>query len=243
MRVASIAATFAAMLQYCGVSPAAADMLEDAPDDPTILFFSGGDLWREGGFIHGGVLWSPAGLEQEGFTLKLAFGSGIYRYRSGALGDVEVIGRQLSSSLMPGWRFKRAGVEVSVFAGVDAQELRLWPDDPSNELRGTHFGMRAGFDFWYEPSRTTMLAVDASVSTIGTSYSVHGAYGWRAFDRLYIGPEAAALACQDYRQFRFGVHATALKTEKFELSAAIGHAEDSSHRSSVYGRLGFVTRR
>ena len=32
------------------------------------LLFSGLDLWRNGGFLHGGMLWSPAGLGQEGFT-------------------------------------------------------------------------------------------------------------------------------------------------------------------------------
>src|SRR5438270_11372472 len=37
------------------------------------LLFGGLDLWRNGGFLHGGVLWSPAGLGQ-GFTLKLLFG-------------------------------------------------------------------------------------------------------------------------------------------------------------------------
>src|SRR4051794_32033978 len=36
-----------------------------------VLMFSGYDLWRSGSFAHGGILWSPDGLAQEGFTLKL----------------------------------------------------------------------------------------------------------------------------------------------------------------------------
>ncbi len=244
MRAVSIAAAFlAAVALYCRVDPAAADMLEDAAEEPVFLYFSGIDLWREGGFLHGGVLWSPGGLEQEGFTLKLIFGSGAYRYQSSALGNAGVIGRQFSGAVMPGWRFKRPGLEVTVFAGLDAQDHWLLPDDPSNGLRGSHAGLRSGFDLWYEPTRATMLAADASISTIGTSYTVHGAYGWRLFDRAYVGPEALALASGDYRQYRFGLHMTALKTEKFEISAAVGSARDSSRRSGAYGRLSLVTRR
>ncbi|MEX0841594.1 MAG: cellulose biosynthesis protein BcsS, partial [Xanthobacteraceae bacterium] len=226
-----------------GVCPVAADMLEDAPEEPTFLYFSGVDLWREGGFLHGGVLWSPDGLDQDGFTLKFIFGSGAYRYLSGALGDAEVVGHQLSGSAMPGWRFKRPGFEMTVFAGLDAQDHRLSPDDPSSDLRGSHVGLRSGFDLWYEPNRTTMLAADASVSTIGTSYNAHAAYGWRLFNRVYVGPEAAAFASDDYRQYRFGLHATAFKTGTIELSAGAGYARDSSHRSGAYGRLSLVTRR
>lgn len=244
MRVASVAAVFlAAVAQHCAVGPVAADMLEDAPEEPTFLFFSGGDLWREGGFLHGGFLWSPGGLEQEGFTLKLAFGSGAYRYRSGALADAEVIGRQFSVSLMPGWRVKRQNFEITVFAGLDAQDHWFSPDDPSNALRGTRAGLRSGFDLWYEPTRATMLSINASVSTLGTSYTAYGAFGWRAFDRIYVGPEAAAFASEDYRQFRFGLHLTAFRTETFELSAAAGHAQDSSDRNGAYGRVGLVRRR
>ena len=241
--VVGLAAIVMAAAQCVCIRVAAADWLEDAPPDPTLLFFSGGDLWREGGFVHGGVLWSPGSLEEEGFTLKFIFGSGTYRYRSGALGNTEVIGRQLSASLMLGWRFKRPALELTLFAGLDAQDTWLSPDDPSNEARGTQLGLRTAFDFWYEPTRTTMLALNGSVSTIGGSYTASAAYGWRFFDRVYVGPEAAALVSGDYRQFRFGAHATAFKTEKVELSAAVGHAQDSSDRSGTYGRIGLVTRR
>lgn len=244
MRVASIAAAFvAAAALFCKIDPAAADMLEDAPAEPTLLYFSGLDLWRQGGFLHGGLLWSPRGLEQEGFTLKFMVGSGAYRYLSGALNNTEVIGNQFSGSVMPGWRFKRAGFEVTTFAGPDFQDHRLSPDDPTNKIRGSHAGLRSGFDLWHEPTRTTMMALDASVSSIGGSYTAHGALGWRAFDRVYLGPEAAAQASDNYRQYRFGFHMTGLKTEKFEITAALGSARDSSRHQGVYGRLSLVARR
>ena len=35
---------------------------------PSYLFFSGTDLWRFGAFLYGGTLWSPNGLDANGFT-------------------------------------------------------------------------------------------------------------------------------------------------------------------------------
>jgi hypothetical protein len=32
------------------------------------FLFAGTDLWRDGAFVHGGLLWSPAGLDADGFT-------------------------------------------------------------------------------------------------------------------------------------------------------------------------------
>ncbi len=242
--VGGVTAVIVMAAAQCGwVDLAAADTIQDGRDSPSFLFFSGTSLWREGGFLHGGLLWSPAGLDHEGFTLKLLLSGGSYRYRSGALGDVEVTGRQLSGFVTPGWRFKRDGFEVTVFAGLDAQNHRLSPDDPSSRLRGGMVGLRSGFDLWYEPTPTTMLAADASVSTIGTSYSARGAFGWRFLDRLYFGPEAQVFVCGDYRQYRVGVHATAFKTGAFEWSAAIGGASDSDRRSGAYGRIELLARR
>ena len=75
-----------------------------------LLYFSGSDVWPHWAFAHTGVLWSPSGLSNEGFT-------GAYGYRAGALNDTNILGRQSSITAMPGWRFKRANYEVTVFAG------------------------------------------------------------------------------------------------------------------------------
>lgn len=211
--------------------------------EPHLLIFSGSDLWRHWAFAHGGILWSPAGLYNEGFTLKLLLNGGAYRYRSGALGDINVIGRQLAVAVQPGWRFKRAGFEVTVFAGLDLQNFRFTPDDPGSSLRGRYLGLRGGFELWHEPSATTMLAADASVSTIKAGNSARVAYGWRVFDRFYLGPEVQAFATDPYQQLRAGIHVTAFKTEEREWSGAIGWANDSDHRAGAYLRISVLVRR
>lgn len=208
----------------------------------SLLFFSGFDLWRNGAFAHDGLLWAPQGLDHQGFLLKLMIGGGLYRYYSGALSR-NVIGREFSASILPGWRFKRGRFTATVFAGLDVQYHRLSPDDPSSTLRGTAAGLRGGVELWYEPTADTMVSADASATSIGPSYSARAAFGWRIFDRFYLGPEIQAFAFDnDYRQFRVGAHATALKTGPVEWSAGMGWARDSDDRDGLYGRLGMILR-
>lgn len=208
------------------------------------LLFSNSDLWRNGGFTYGGVLWSPGGLDRNGLVAKLIFGGGYYRYVSGALGNTEVTGRQLSAAILPGWRFVRDKLFVTVFAGPEFQDHSLSPDDPTARLRGQYFGARAAFELWYEPTPLTMIAADGSISTIGLSYSARFAGGWKFFNMFYAGPELQAFTTDgNYQQYRAGVHVTGLRIGDYEWSAGVGWARDSDERSSLYGKLGMFVRR
>jgi len=124
--------------------------------------------------------------------------------------------------LLPGWRFKRDRLEVKVFAGLDVKNDVTSPDDPSNRLHGTSAGIRGAVDVWFEPTPSTMVAADASLTSIATGYSARAAVGWRVEDRFFLGPEAQTFACVGSSQLRFGVHLTGLKTNDWEWSAAAG---------------------
>ena len=80
-----VAAAFAVCCVCVSTGPARA-----GDDGAQLLLFSGADLWRDGRFLHGWLLWSPGGIEREGFTLKAMLSGGTYRYRSGALNDAWV---------------------------------------------------------------------------------------------------------------------------------------------------------
>lgn len=208
------------------------------------LYFSGLDVWHRGAFVHGGLLWSPDGLEREGFTLKLLTGYGTYRYRSGGLRGAEVTGTNFLGSIMPGWRFKQGAFEATVYGGLDLQHHHLTPDDAGSRLRGLGAGVRVGADLWYEPlPATMMLAANASVSSVGPTYWTRLAAGWRAFEAIWAGPEAQALGGSGYQQWRLGIHVTSLQTGQLEWSAGLGFATDSDRRSGFYARLGLLTRR
>jgi hypothetical protein len=213
-------------------------------DQARLLLFSSTDLWRDGGFAHGGVVIAPGGLDRDGPLIKLMFGGGLYRYTSGALGNAAVTGQILAAAILPGWRFVRDNVVVTVFLGYDFQRHQLTPDDPSAGLRGSYVGARTGFELWYQPTASTMVAADAAFSTIGPSYNVRLATGLRAFDAFFVGPEVQAFDADDnYRQFRVGMHVTGLRTGEFEWSAGAGWAQDTDDRGGAYGKLGIFTRR
>lgn len=243
MRGVCGAAAAVALVLGAVVASECAGSEQRGPDGPRFLLFSTTDLWRHGGFVHGGVLWSPEGVDNEGFALKVMFGGGRYRYISGALGGTDVDGRLLGGAILPGWRLKQDKLIVTVFGGLDLQNHKLTPDDPAAGLRGSYAGLRVGFEVWYEPTPYTMLAADASVSTIGTSYNARAAFGWRAFERYYLGPEVHGFATGDnYHQLRAGVHVTGLRTAMVEWSAGLGWAIDNDERDGIYGKLGVLLR-
>lgn len=215
----------------------------DSDKKRKFLYFTGGDLWANWAFAHAGILWSPKGLDDDGFTLKLLTSGGAYRYQSSALNNRTVIGRQYQVSAMPGLRFHRDGFELTLFAGLDYQQFRFYPVDPGTQLRRSHVGIRTTVELWHEPSNTTMLAADASLSTVGAGNHARFAFGWRAFDLLYLGPEMQVYTSENYRHTRVGMHLTAYKHRDREWSAGIGIAEDSDNRSGLYVRLGYLQRR
>ena len=208
-----------------------------------LLYFFGADMWQHWAFAHFGALWSPNGLNSEGFTLKVLLNGGAYRYVSSALNNSTILGRQSSMAIMPGWRFKRASYEVTFYVGIDLQQFITIPFDPGAGLRGRYYGIRGGFELWHEPSPTTMLAADASLSSIGAGNSARAAFGWRLLDRFYLGPEAQVYSTDNYVHKRVGVHITAFKIDGREWSGAAGLASDNDNRSGIYLRVGELTRR
>ena len=59
------AAGTATMMVLCAT---AAQAGSDGPSNPSLLLFAGTDLWRDGAFLDGGLIWSPAGLNTGGLT-------------------------------------------------------------------------------------------------------------------------------------------------------------------------------
>jgi hypothetical protein len=231
-----LAAALLAVAGNCCAEPALAETSDKVAH---ALFFSGTDLWRNGLFSHAGFLWAFRGLNEDGPVFKLLLNTGIYRYNSGG---VEIAGRELMGSVLPGWRWHRPGLEVTVFGGLDVQDHRFSPDDPGNRLRGTHAGVRAGFEAWYEPLPNGMVTAAASLSTVGASYWTRAAAGWRVFD-VWLGPELHACGDDTYHQFRFGAHVTSLHWLGYEWSAGAGWVTDSDRRDGAYGRIGVLFRK
>lgn len=207
----------------------------------SLLFFSGTDLWRNGAFLDGGLLWSPGGLDSGGFTFKMLLDGGRYSYVSDGLQQT-IDGTKLSAAALPGWRLTRDALTVTVFVGPVAQNYRLTPNDPGSRLRGFYLGGQTEADVWYQPNAFTMASFNAAVSSIGPTGYVRGAIGFRLFGSAFVGPEVGQFWCADFEQMEFGAHVTALRLGPIEWSAGSGWALSSDQRSGPYLRLGVNAR-
>ena len=68
---------------------------------------------------------------------------------------------------------------------------------------------------------------------------MRGAFGYRVFDAMFVGPETAMLWCANFfKQFEVGAHLTGLHVGGMEWSAGTGWSMDSDRRSGPYLRLG-----
>jgi len=208
--------------------------------DATVLYFTGADLWHKGGSTYGGAVWSPGGLNQDGFTLKMLLAGGDYLYRASA---IDVRGVDVVASILPGYRIKRGNLEIKMFVGIDVQHHWTLPFDPWNRLRGTHAGARFNIDAWWEPLPARMMvAATLTGSTVGSNYGFRAATGWRAFERFWFGPEIETSGDRTYRQYRAGVHITSLQFGGFEWAFGAGYVRDNDRRSGLYGRFSLLKR-
>jgi hypothetical protein len=221
---------------------AAADHAKAAePNPPTFLLFAGTDLWRYGAFAYGGTLWSPAGLDADGFTLKMLLNGGAYTYTSGDL-NTDIDGKMISAAILPGWRITRNGLTVSIFVGPVVQDYRLTPNDPGSSLQGFYGGAQLAGEVWYQPTAKTMAAVNGAIASIGPTGSLRVAFGFRVFEPVFIGPETQEIWCGDFQEVQFGAHVTGLRIDAFEWSAGSGWTITSDHRSGPYLRVGVNAR-
>src|SRR3954466_6091721 len=206
------AASVAAALSFCCAFLSAAPAVADDIEDARAIVFSGRDVWLNGAFLNGGVLWSPTALDEDGLLFKFLLSGGLYRYNAGDLGGERVIGSEWAVQFLPGWHIKRGTFEAKVFMGPEFQQHRLSPDDPGNLLNGSKFGLRLAGEIWEEPTATTMIAADASLGTIGNTSSARLGFGWKVLDMFYAGPETQAYGASGYSQWRWGAHVTSFKT-------------------------------
>ncbi|MGA8612707.1 MAG: cellulose biosynthesis protein BcsS [Xanthobacteraceae bacterium] len=211
------------------------------PDDPSLLLFSGTDLWRYGAFLYGGVLWAPDGLDNNGFIGKVLLDGGEYSYVSGDLNET-IDGTKLSAAVLPGWRFIRDGLTVSLFTGPVVQDYRLTPYDPGSRLHGLYAGAEFASDIWYQPNATTMAALNGSITSIGPTGYVRATFAFRFLTPAFVGPEIAEIWCGDFQQMEFGAQITGPRINTVEWSMGSGFALTSDQRYGPYLRLGFDAR-
>jgi len=211
------------------------------PDTPSYLLFTGIELWRYGAFLYGGALWSPDGLDADGFTLKVLLNGGKYSYFSGGLQQT-IGGTLASAAALPGWRFTRDGLTVSLFLGPVVQDYRLTPVDPGSRLHGFYVGGEFAADIWYQPSPRTLATVSGGITSIDATGYLRTSFGFRVFQPAFIGPEIQEYWTGNYQELQFGAHMTGLHLNGLEWLVGSGWALTSDHRWGPYFHVGVNAR-
>ena len=122
---------------------------------------------------------------------------------------------------------------IGFYLGPVVQDYKLSPYDPKSLLRGFYTGAQLSVDAWYQPVQAMMIALDGSVASIALIGSARAATGWQISESFYLGPEAQALWCIDYHEWRLGAHITAFRLGGIEWAAAVCAAYNSFNRSAL----------
>jgi hypothetical protein len=74
------------------------------------------------------------------------------------------------------------------------------PGRSRQQLRGSYAGAQFATEIWHQPTADTMAALSGTLVSIGPTGSLRAQTGFRAFDAMFVGPEAATLWCGNFEE-------------------------------------------
>jgi hypothetical protein len=116
-------------------------------------------------------------------------------------------GRGYQTDAMLGYKFDRNKLNGGIYAGVDWQNYKLKPDDPTDKVRGTEWGFKVAADIETSKDLPYYFGLDGNYSTAFDSYWVRGRAGLNR-NHITFGPEAIAMGNDGFEAQRLGAFAT-----------------------------------
>lgn len=168
----------------------------------SVVTFSGYDQARDSTYFFQGVQVALNGdIGRDGLMLR-AYGSQVdYDYNNGAT-PTHGVGRQ--GELMIGYKASRGTVWGAAFIGLDYQEHKLTPNDPTNVVRGSEVGLKVSGDLANLRNEGPLyFSLSSMYSTAFESYWARARVGGNV-NRLTIGPEFIALGNKGFEATRLG---------------------------------------
>jgi len=197
---ALLSAAFAPQLGQAQETPSAWN-----PDDPTPtlrgVWYTGYDTDKGSHYVFSGATVALDGdLSRNGFHVRL-YGSLVDYDRDPGNG------RGYQSDLMLGYRVSHGRVDAGLYIGVDYQNYRLDPDDPTEEPRGTEWGFKVVADVETQRENSPIYyALDGEYSTAFRTYWARARVGANLRDFTF-GPEGAVLGDVSFVSQRVGAFA------------------------------------
>jgi hypothetical protein len=214
--------------------------LPSQEDRPTrVIAYTGFDFTSQKGYTGwaGATIALGGNLEQTGFRLALLGVGGKYQY----LTEPALIkGRFEAGDALIGYGWVAENMSAKVVVGVNVQNQRLSPDDPTATVKGTATGAKVQVDFYGTPTDYTMVAGLGSYSTAFKTYYTDFKAGYQVFNvkELYFGPQLVALGNEDFNQWRFGAHLSGIPLiGSAKLNLFGGYLSDSRAGPGAYGAV------
>jgi hypothetical protein len=204
--------------------------------------FSGIDMTMDSIFAWAGATYAARGrLDEDGLRLRMAGGTGFYRYRNAALPGGENRAMVFSGEFLAGYRHRFGPIIASVYGGVHAEQQTLRMPDPSNPTAGGETGIKLAGEIY------SHLLSQYVVNAFATISSVHGKYNMRAsISRAFefplshgiwaLGIEAGALGDRRASEIRLGL-AAAMTWQRRILAFAGGITDRSDKGRGAYATL------
>jgi hypothetical protein len=178
-----------------------------------------GSLDRDGFIVMGGAGFGGA-PERDAF--------GRTEFRPTAQGHA-VVGYQ--------WMLPRAAMSALIGSEVDAEA------ESTTGLRAarTRLGVRGHAEIWAHPTPETLATATLIAGSARGHLWGRIAGGSAFWPGVYVGPEAAFYARDDYRELRLGAHVTGLTWGRFNFRLSGGLMQSNDDRSGAYfGLSGYV---
>ncbi|TGD95935.1 cellulose biosynthesis protein BcsS [Methylobacterium nonmethylotrophicum] len=167
---------------------------------------------------------APAGnLLTSGLRLRADAVLGSYRAGTG-------LGQQAEAAAMVGYGWVWPEAVLSAFVGLTVRRNDLPGIEASVRNAG---GFKAALDLYARPTPGTM------VHATGTYASTFNAYYGRVRGGVavlggFLGPEAAVLGDDYYRQWRIGAHWSGLQVGALQFGLAAGYLHDQARKGGLY---------
>ncbi len=202
-----------------------------------LFFYAGGDVATDSAFAWSGILAAPSGtLHEDGWRLRLAGGTGRYRYRTSAVPGGVNVADVVSGEVMAGYRFTYAEAVASVFLGGHIENQQLHVPDPGHQSQGLSAGVKGLVELYRRFTPAVVGTASASASTVNRAYHLRATLSYGRPSGFTIGTEAALLGDLRYTEPRAGlfVQSTYGRTT---LSLAGGWLSNSDKGEGAYATL------
>lgn len=177
---------------------------------------------------------APVGtLLESGPRVRLQGVAGTYSYPGAAVRQT-VTGVQQEGTALLGyeWIWQQAALAGYIGMNVRSNELSIL--DPGNPVVGTGIGVKVAADLYVTPTENTMLAVNASYSTLFNAYYARARAGFAVTPGVYIGPEVTLLGDDFFNGWRAGGHVTGFSVGPMKFSLGAGYAYDRVRKGGYY---------